>query len=53
MVATLAEMARPTSLLLASTRPFLTALQGVWWIQTAYIMYRGELQSTSDPICLK
>lgn len=38
MVAILAELAAPTSILAAAARPWLTVLQGVWWIQTAYIM---------------
>ena len=40
VVAILAEMAKPRSILAASARPWLTILQGAWWIQTAYIMYK-------------
>lgn len=42
MIVILAGLAAPHSILLASARPFLTVLQGVWWVQTAYIMYVGE-----------
>lgn len=38
VLAILAELARPTSILAASLRPWLTMLQGAWWMQTAYIM---------------
>lgn len=31
----------PTSFAAALARPLSTVIQGVWWIQTAYIMYRG------------
>jgi hypothetical protein len=37
-VAILGEIAAPRSILAASARPWLTMLQGAWWIQTAYIM---------------
>lgn len=37
-----AEMAAPGNIVVASARPWLTMLQGVWWIQTAYIMYTGN-----------
>jgi len=37
------EAASEESLIAGAVRPALTLLQGVWWIQTAYIMY------TSDP----
>ncbi|GAB4813862.1 hypothetical protein N2152v2_000908 [Parachlorella kessleri] len=42
VVATFAEVAHPQSILMASVRPYLTILQGVWWIQTAYIMYVSD-----------
>lgn len=38
VLAILAELARPASILAASLRPWLTMLQGAWWMQTAYIM---------------
>ena len=38
VVAILGEIAAPRSILAASARPWLTMLQGAWWIQTAYIM---------------
>lgn len=34
----LVELAVPASILVAAARPWLTMLQGAWWIQTAYIM---------------
>jgi hypothetical protein len=37
--AIMVEIANPYSILAAALRPYLTILQGVWWIQTAYIMY--------------
>lgn len=37
--AMMVEIANPHSLLAAALRPYLVILQGVWWIQTAYIMY--------------
>jgi hypothetical protein len=40
VVAIVGEMAAPRSILAATARPWLTMLQGVWWIQTAYIMYK-------------
>lgn len=42
MLAILGELAAPRSIVMATVRPFLTVLQGVWWIQTAYIMYTSE-----------
>lgn len=39
--AIMGEIASPHSIIVASLRPAITILQGVWWIQTAYIMYRG------------
>lgn len=48
VVAIIAEMAAPSSILMASARPWLTMLQGIWWIQTAYIMYTGAPQWDPD-----
>ncbi|PRW44434.1 Transmembrane 45B [Chlorella sorokiniana] len=48
VLAILAELARPTSILAASLRPWLTMLQGAWWMQTAYIMYTGAPQWDPD-----
>ena len=42
MVAIAAEAAAPRSVVVAALRPWLTIVQGAWWIQTAYIMYKGE-----------
>ena len=39
MVAILAELAAPHSALVAAARPWLTMLQGAWWMATAHIMY--------------
>lgn len=42
-LAILAEAANRGNIILATMRPMLTLLQGIWWIQTAFIMF------TSDP----
>jgi hypothetical protein len=44
VVTILVEMAKPSSILAAAARPWLTMVQGAWWIQTAYIMYRSQPQ---------
>lgn len=36
------EAARPNNIIAASLRPLLTTLQGLWWIQTAYIMFTSN-----------
>lgn len=36
------EAAAPGSVVVASLRPALTVLQGVWWVQTAYILYVSD-----------
>jgi hypothetical protein len=41
VAATAAEGYAPGSLVVASLRPALTLLQGVWWVQTAYVLYRA------------
>lgn len=38
VLAILAEIARPAGVLAAAARPWLTVLQGAWWLQTAFIM---------------
>ncbi|KAI3428720.1 hypothetical protein D9Q98_007544 [Chlorella vulgaris] len=48
VVAIVGEMAAPRSILAATARPWLTMLQGVWWIQTAYIMYKSQPQWDPD-----
>jgi hypothetical protein len=42
VVAICVEAASPRSIVVATLRPVLTLLQGVWWIQTAYIMYVSD-----------
>lgn len=42
VVAMAAEGCRPGSVVVATLRPALTLLQGVWWVQTAYIMYTAN-----------
>lgn len=51
VVAIAAEGVMPTSFVAASARPMLTIAQGAWWIQTAYIMYRGE--ALGGPPCVE
>lgn len=41
-VAICVESAAPRNVVVATLRPALTVLQGVWWIQTAYIMYVSD-----------
>ena len=36
------EICRPNNFLLAAARPMLTVMQGIWLIQVAHILYRGE-----------
>lgn len=48
VVAICVELAAPSSILAASARPWLTMLQGAWWIQTAYIMYKNAPQWDPD-----
>ena len=42
VIAIIFEAANSSSIVAASVRPALTLLQGVWWIQTAYIMYVSD-----------
>ena len=42
VIAICVEAAAPRSVVVASLRPALTLLQGVWWIQTAYIMFVSD-----------
>jgi hypothetical protein len=42
VAATAAEACAPRSVVAASARPALTLLQGVWWVQTAYIMFTAD-----------
>ncbi|KFM23782.1 Transmembrane protein 45B [Auxenochlorella protothecoides] len=44
VVAVVFEALMPTSFAAALARPLSTVIQGVWWIQTAYIMYRAKPQ---------
>ncbi|KAL4445297.1 hypothetical protein ABPG77_011122 [Micractinium sp. CCAP 211/92] len=48
VVAIFVELGAPSSILAASARPWLTMLQGAWWIQTAYIMYKSAPQWDPD-----
>jgi hypothetical protein len=41
-VAMLAEGSNRKSIVVAMLRPLLTILQGVWWIQTAFIMFTAD-----------
>jgi hypothetical protein len=38
----LAEASHRSNIVVASLRPILTFLQGVWWIQTAFIMFTAD-----------
>ncbi|PSC75597.1 Transmembrane 45B [Micractinium conductrix] len=48
VVAVLVELAAPSSILAASARPWLTMLQGIWWMETARIMYTSAPQWDPD-----
>ena len=38
----LAEIQHKSNVLLASLRPVLVIMQGVWFVQAAFILFRGE-----------
>ena len=41
-VSMILEGFNPKSIIISSLRPLLTLLQGVWWIQTAFIMFMAD-----------
>ena len=47
-VVILAEIQHKSNVLLSSLRPILVIMQGVWFVQAAFILFRGKL---TDAVC--